>query len=61
MHQYKAGSSSIHGKARVEAQEGGGSSLVSRDGVKLVRVSKVRLASLWAPLGLLGTDGPDGL
>ncbi|GFZ46381.1 hypothetical protein JCM24511_04628 [Saitozyma sp. JCM 24511] len=37
---YKAGSSSVHGKARVEMQEGGGASLTPRDGVNVERTSK---------------------
>ena len=31
----------MHGKAKVDLREGGGRSLVSRDGVHIERVSKV--------------------
>ncbi|WVR04980.1 hypothetical protein IAU60_001992 [Kwoniella sp. DSM 27419] len=37
---YRAGSSSVHGKVKVSQRDGGGSDLVSRDGVRLERVSK---------------------
>lgn len=40
MEQYQIGSS-VHGKVKVAAQEGGGSTLTARDGVKITRTSKV--------------------
>ncbi|ORX39635.1 WD40-repeat-containing domain protein [Kockovaella imperatae] len=37
---YKAGSSSVHGRARVVPREGGGTEIRARDGVEIKRLSK---------------------
>ncbi|WVW83404.1 hypothetical protein I302_105423 [Kwoniella bestiolae CBS 10118] len=37
---YKAGESSVHGKAKVTVREGGGAELVGREGVKIERLGK---------------------
>ncbi|KAK8870006.1 hypothetical protein IAR55_000576 [Kwoniella newhampshirensis] len=49
---YKAGSTSVHGKARVDFQEGGGSTLTSREGVEVDRISKTNFVVSVPKLGV---------
>ncbi|WWD15715.1 hypothetical protein CI109_100137 [Kwoniella shandongensis] len=49
---YQVGSTSVHGKARVEFEEGGGSSLTSREGVKVERKSKTNFVVSVSKLGI---------
>ncbi|KAL7422129.1 hypothetical protein Q5752_002772 [Cryptotrichosporon argae] len=49
---YRAGSSSVHGKVRVEAPEGGGSSLRARGGVQVDRISKANFKMTIPSLGV---------
>ena len=46
MLQYKRGSSSVHGKVKVNKGDGGRSELSSRAGVQVAREGKVSISSL---------------